>query len=101
MGADTLEAARDNILGLNCSAATSVEDFGDRFGHVRLRFGATGGPGYRSPLPFCQIRAISQWPCTLWVGALCGRSGSRSDAAVARGLRAAYILLAFQSSLMT
>ena len=42
MGADALEAARDNILGLNCSAAISVEDFGDRFGHVRLRFGATG-----------------------------------------------------------
>ena len=42
MGADARKAARDNILGLNCSAPISVKDFGDRFGHVRLRVGATG-----------------------------------------------------------
>jgi hypothetical protein len=51
--ADARKAAADNVLGLRRAGAIRVEDFGDRFGHIRLRMAQRADPGDRVRRALC------------------------------------------------
>ena len=97
MHADSSKAARDDVLRLGGAAAVSFEDFGDRLRQWRLRIARDKRARNRVRWPLCAKSGAFRNGYDLPTRA----DGTGTRLQVAWGRATAYILLAFQSSLMT